>query len=1123
MGLRFIYGRAGTGKSEFCFNEIKKNIDKPNKIYMITPEQFSYMQERKMLDILTQNAVINAEVLTFARMAYRVFAEEGVDSKVNLSKTGKAMLVSHILQEQKKNLTFLNRSEENVELVANQIKELKKHMITKEMLNDVISKTENQYMKAKLEDIDILYENYEEKIQNSYIDEDDVLTILSQKLEESDLFNDTIIYIDEFSGFTKQEYEIIRKLLKKVKQVNITVCTDSLKQNEDLNDIFYTNKKTVEKLIQIAKEEKVVIEKETYLEELKRFKNEELVYLEKNMCRKENKKYDQNTNQIQLFLAQNPFSEIEQVAKTIIDLVANYDYRYKDISVITKDTEKYASIISAIFARYNIPVFIDQKKDFSQNILVKYILALVEIFAKNWSYEAMFNYLKTGLSPLTKEEIFLLENYCISYGIKGSKWYKEPWKIAKNDEELETLNQIREKIVTPLLEFKNKLSRTKTVKDLSKAVYEFLDENGIYEKLQQKAKNLRDMKEIELSNIYETTWNTVIGVLDELVMVLQDEKLSFEEYTKLLKIGLLEAGLGTIPASLDQVMIADVERSRTHTVKAAFIIGMNDGVFPSNYKEEGFLNDNDREYLKQNKIELAKNTKEQLYEENFNIYKAFTIPEEKLYISYTSTDNDGKTLRPSVLISKIKRIYPNIEEKSDMIENISSITTKEATFYELLSNIRSFEDGNEIDDIWFELYKIYANDVEYKGKLEEALKGIYYKNEPEKISKENIENLYGNTLKTSISRLEQYKRCAFSFYLKYGLGLNEKSLFEVKSIDTGNFMHDIIDEFFTQVLARDLKLKEMTEEEIYEIVKSIINEKLTQNRNYILGATKKYQVLTKRLEKLILQAMKYIIATITNSDFEIIGNEVEFNKNKQYPPIVVPLEDGKKVEITGKIDRIDLAKGKDGNYIRIIDYKSSVKNIDLNEVVAGLQIQLLTYLDAVTKTKEDLIPAGVLYFNVIDPIIKADQNKTNEEIEQEIKKQFKMQGLILADVNVVRMMDKTLEKGASNVIPAYLDQNQNISEARSSVIKKEEFESLQKHIDKVIKEIAKEIYSGEIGIRPYYNQKKKKTPCDYCEYKSICNFDANCNSYYYIQNKPKEQILEEIRTPSRSSSDSPLK
>lgn len=717
------------------------------------------------------------------------------------------MLISYILQEQKKNLTFLSRSDENVEIVTGQIKELKKHMITKEMLEDVISKTDNQYRKAKLEDIAILYKNYQEKIQKSYIDEDDVLTILSEQLEKSDLFKDSIIYIDEFSGFTKQEYEIIRQLLQKVKEVNITICSDNIDGTNDLNDIFYTNKKTANKLIEIAKQEKVDIKEEDLEEKLPRFRNKELLILEKNMYKDELIKYEKETKNIELFLAKNPFSEVEQVAENIAKLVANENYRYRDISVITKNIDQYASLISAIFARYNIPVFIDQKKEFSQNILVKYILAFIEILAKNWSYEAMFNFLKTGLNSFGDEEIFELENYCVSYGIKGSKWYKEDWKIAKNDEELEKLNKIRRKIVEPLLEFKNKLKRTKTTKDIGVALYEFLDENQIYEKLYEKADDLRKEGNIELSNIYETTWNAVIEIIDELAIILPNEVISFEEYTKLLKIGLGTSGLGTIPASVDQVMIADVERSRTHRVKAAFIIGANDGVYPSIHKEEGFLNDSDREYLKTQNIELAKDTKEQLYEENFNIYKAFTIPEEKLYISYVSSDNEGKTLRPSVLISKLKRIYPNLTKKSDITTKESVITTKEATFYELLSNIRNFEDGNKIDDIWFKIYKIYADDNEYKEKLEQALKGIFYKNEPEKIEKQNIQNLYGNELKTSISRLEQYKRCAFSFYLKYGLGLNEKSLFEVKSIDTGNFMHDVIDEFFEQVLRKKIKAK----------------------------------------------------------------------------------------------------------------------------------------------------------------------------------------------------------------------------------------------------------------------------------------------------------------------------
>ncbi|MCI9286927.1 MAG: hypothetical protein HFJ57_02930, partial [Clostridia bacterium] len=654
------------------------------------------------------------------------------------------------------------------------------------------------------------------------------------------------------------------------------------------------------------------------------------------------------------------------------------------------------------------------------------------------------------------------------------------------------------------------LTGTKTAKEISKVIYEFLIQNNINEVLLTKAKDLEEIGELELAGLYKTSWDILIDVLDEIVLVLNEDKITFEEYVKALKVGLQNSGLGSIPMTSDQVIVGDVDRSRTHKVRAVFIIGLNDGVFPSVNRDEGFFNDKDRDYLKENGLELAKGTKSQISEENFNIYKALLVAEEKLYLSYASSDNLGKSLRPSMLVAKIKKMYPSIHESSDIIKQADSVTTKKATFEDLLENIRKSKDNEEINPIWFELYNLYSNDSEYKDKLEAAIKGLDYTNKTVNINKENLEKLYGKTLTTSISKLEQYKRCAFSFFLKYGLQLSDKSLFKIESLDTGTFMHDIIDEFFDQVIQREIKLSEMEDSKIEEIVNSIINEKLTLNRNYIFTGTAKYRILTNRLKKVILKSITYIIQTIKDSDFEVFGNEVEFNKNKKYKPIEIELEDGKKVELVGKIDRIDLAKGKDGKYIRIIDYKSSIKNIDLNEVVAGLQIQLLTYLDAVTKL-EDVIPAGILYFNLIDPIVKADRNMSDSEIEQEIKKQFKMQGLILADVNVVRMMDKKLEKGASNIVPAYIDSSDSLSYTRSSAVTKEQFSNLQKYTNKIIKQIAKEILSGNIDIKPSYNTKNKKTPCEYCKYKSICNFDPNCNSYYYIQNRDKEQILEEIK------------
>lgn len=1032
-------------------------------------------------------------------------------SEVPLSKSARAMLISNILKKQKESLRFLGKTEENVELISNAITEFKKHGVKLESLKEVLDNTSDVYLKSKLQDMYTMYEQFEEHIQNKYIDEDDSFSILSEKLQYTDMFNDSVIYIDEFVGFTAQEYELIGKLLCVARQVNVTICSDSLNKgtNPD-NDIFYSNKETANRIMDIAKRLNVDIEEPVYLENNFRFKQEELKHLEENIYKPKYEKYSKNPENMKLFLAKNQFSEIENVAIQIVKLVRDEGYRYNEISVIVPSIETYSALCKAIFEKYEIPVFIDEKKELNQNVLVKYIMSVIEIFARNWSYEAMFNYIKNGFCELEADDIFKLENYCIKYGIKSNMWYKQDWKIADSTEELEKLNALRNQIVKPLLKFKEKLVGRKNCLEISKALYEFLLDNKIDKKLYNKITALEEIGQIDIANEYRVSWDILIQILDELVLVLADEKVTFDEYAKLLKIGLQNSGLGKIPGTCDQVIVGDIERSRTHKVKSVFIVGLNDGQFPKINKSEGFFNDKDRIYLKEQNIELAKTTLEALYEDNFNIYKAFSIAEEKLYLSYSSADGEGKSLRPSILISKLKKIFPCLKEESDIIRKTEEITTRTGTFELLLEKIKEWQEGKEINPIWFEVYKMYLEDENERVKLEQAIKGLEFTNVPVNISKENVEKLYGKVLKTSISRLEQYKKCAFSFYLKYGLELSDKTLFQIQSLDTGSFMHDIIDAFFDQIAQRELNLREITQEEIEQIISSIINEKLTLNRNYIFTSTPKYKLLTARLKRVILKSMKYIIETITMSNFDVMGNEVEFKENAKYPPIELELTDGKKVQITGKIDRVDLAKNEDGQYVRIIDYKSSVKNIDLNEVVAGLQIQLLTYLDAVTDI-EKMLPAGVLYFNLIDPIIKADRNMSEEEIELEIKKQFKMKGLIVADVKVIRMMDKTLETGYSSIVPAYVGKEDKLSEKKSSVVTKEQFQVLQKYMKKIIKQIAEEILSGKIELNPY--NKKRKTPCKYCEYKAICGFNDNQkgNCYNYIDEKSKEEILENMQ------------
>lgn len=1117
MGLKIVYGRAGTGKSTYCFKEIAEKLNQKNNIFIITPEQFSFTAEKKLMDIISNQALINAEVVTFDRMAYRILNEVGGNKNINITKTGKSMLMNYILLNEKKKLKFLGKTDENINLVLNAITEFKKHGIKTEQLENEICNIDNMYLKTKLQDMNLIYQNFENYIKDKYIDETDLLSLLAENIEKSSMFKNSLIYIDEFAGFTAQEYVIIEKLLNLAKEVTITACSDGIIANTNPNtDIFYSNKLTIEKILKIASN--INIETKTvFLETTKRFKTPELKHLEENIYNNRYNKYEniENNNKteeqnLHIFLANNPYSEIENVAKQILKLVRDDKYRYKDISVITKNIEKYSDLVRVIFSEYDIPNFIDEKRELNQNIIIQYILSIIEILNKNFSYDSVFNYIKTGFINIDEDEIFRLENYCTKWGIKHNKWKTDfKYEIEENKNQEERLNEIRKQIIDPLINLKENLNKEKTAENITKCIYQFLIDQNIEEIIKQKVVYLEENNLIDIANEYKSSYDIIINLFDEIVSVFQDEKITFDKYIQILRTGLSNSGLGKIPGTQDQVIIGDTERSRTHKVKIVFVIGMNDGVFPSVNKDEGFFNDKDREYLKKDGIELAKGTIEMLYEDNFNIYKALATSEEKLFLSYTSSDSEGKTLRASTLIFKIKKMFPNIKEESDIIEEISEILTKKTTYEKMLKQISKLEE-KDIDEIWYNIYLYYKNDEVWKKLLYKDLQGLKYTNIPENIQKQNIEKLYGDKLTTSISKLEKYKSCPFSYHLQYGLRLKEREEQRIQSINTGTFMHDVIDSFFTKIKEEFVELSEITYEQIEKIVSEIIDEKLNLSRNYIFKANAKAKVLTIRLKRIVTKALKYIIQTITESKFEVLGTEVEFGIKGKYKPIQINLENGKTVEITGKIDRIDVGKNEEGKYLRIIDYKSSAKNIDLNEVYAGLQIQLLTYMDAVCKV-EDLMPAGILYFSLLEQMIKSDKKMTEEEIEEKIRNNFKMKGLILADVNIVKMHDKNLETGSSNLVPAYIDKSGNLSNSKTNGVTKEQFEILQDYIYKTIKEISKEILSGNIDLKPY--NKAGKTPCEYCAYKAVCGFNSGfCkNEYNYIGKLKKEEILEKMK------------
>ncbi len=1125
--MNIIYGRSGSGKSEYIYNKIKSELETVPKTYIITPEQFSFTAEKKLLETLDEGATTKVEVLSFERMAYRVLQETLGGNLKNIGKSGKAMIVSSLLDEAQKELNFLGKNLENIDLILTQITEFKKHAITAEMLKEKMDKTKDTYLKLKIKDMYTIYSMFEDKLKDNYIDENDLLKLLEQNIESSHLFDNCLFYIDEFAGFTKQEYNVIQVLDRIAKDIYVTVCTDDLRVIKSPEaDIFYDNKQTVQTLKQRAD-----IKNEIHLESSYRFKNEELKHLEKNIFDLPYESYNKDVENIKLTIAKNQYEEIENVAREISKLVRKEGYRYRDIGVITKNLEDYSSLCKAIFSEYEIPVFIDEKKDITSDIFVKYVLAILDIFAKNWSYEAVFNYLKSGIVKI--DRLYELENYCIKWNIKGSKWYEKPWNFGEED----TFETEQKEVITPLLEFRKNLSSKNSADKISEELYKFIVKNTS----ENNKNNISQVAENQMSNkpfteeptINVDSYNAVIDVIDEIADLFKDIKMSFDTYAKLLKTGLQVKEIGQIPQTQDKVTVGDVNRSKTHKVRAIFIIGVNDGVFPSVPSSEGFFNDRDRENLKEEGIELAKGTIEKMYEENFNIYKAFSTAEEKLYISYPASDVDDKPLRKSTVISKIRKIFPKLKESS-YIEDMNSneakenargskeqkdenhmqadgidkaqetemnIYTKEVTFSELLSHI------NNMNGSWYEVYQWYKNNPKYSYRLEKALEGLEYTNLPEKINSHNVQKLYGDTLHTTVSRLEQYKSCEFSYYLKYGLKLSSKEKMDIKPVDTGSFMHDVVDTFFKE----NENIKEIPDEELKQILDKIIEEKLSLPRNYIFTATAKYRNLVRRLKKVIFYSMKYIVQSLKNSEFDVMQTELEFGNNT-YPPIEMTLDDGKRVSITGKIDRIDIAKAPNGKYIRIIDYKSSTKDIELNKVIAGLQLQLLTYVDAITQKKE-AEPAGALYFSLIKPkLASAKKEMSKEEIEQIIKKNYKMNGLVLADINVIKMMDKNLQTGKSGIIPVEINNSGEINYKNSKTVTKEEFENLQKYTIKLIKQISKEILDGNIDLKPYYAVNNKKTPCSYCEYKSICQFNPKLagNKYNYIGTKSRQEILDEI-------------
>jgi ATP-dependent helicase/nuclease subunit B len=1146
MSLRIIYGRAGSGKSSFCLEDIKQKLNNGGKgpFIIIVPEQFSLQAEQRLVRALGASGINGVEVLSFRRLAYRVFSQAGGVVHSHINSAGKSMLLYRAVDKHRDKLKVYARTAERkgfINTLNRTISELKRYILTPDMLYQAAEKHKdtNPMLSDKLQDIAMIYAEFEGLLHSGYIDTDDDLTMLCNKLDNCSLFDKAEFYIDEFSGFTPQEYSVIEKLLNKSRGINVTLCTDCLVDYTDIDDIhvFSPTQHGAARLMKLAQNNNVHIEKPISLDTRNSNKyNAELLHLEQNLYCYSYRPHKQETNKLSVFMSSNIYSEIENTAREILKLCRDENMSFSDISVVTGNLQGYQKLIQAVFSEYGIPCFIDNKRDVSSHPLAQVLVNALRVLTENWSYEAVFRYLKTGLTGIEKKDVDLIENYVMASGIRGSRWTKaEEWIYIPNFDggepseyqvsTLQRVNEIRQAIIVPLLNLQNKLKARKNAVEQCTALYEYLAEIQAPQRIEQLIEHFKTENQLNLANEYGQIWNIIIEVLDQIVEVMREETLNAEKLTEVISAGFEEYKIGLIPPALEQVVVGSIERTKSHNVKALFVIGANEGVFPSTIKDDGMLTDSDRMILAEQGMELAKDTTSRVFEQQFMVYTTLTTPSDYLRISYSIADIDGGSQRPSMVISRLHRLFPMLTSYNDIEihkENqLELISSAVPTFNQLITSMRQHLEGTEINEVWKDTYSWFANQQQWKDKCHSTLSAFNYSNNAENIRRERVHKLYGSSIYSSISRFEKYASCPFAYYVQYGLKAKERQIFEVSAPDMGSFLHKIIERFADLLQNQGVSWRKLEKEWCLQTVAQLVEELLSELPGNALNSSKRYKYIAERLKKVAGRSVWVIAQHISRSKFEPLGHELGFGANDKLPPIIIELKSGEKIILNGRIDRIDTMKTGEGTYVRIIDYKSGSKKFKLSDVYHGLQIQLITYLDAlwekgVGDIEGPVIPAGMLYFKLDDPMIKGSRESDTEKIEKEIMKQLKMKGLVLSSVELIKNMDEQID-GDSDIIPARINKDQTLG--RSSAASIEQFEQLRRHVKSTLTKLGEEIIDGSIGITPY--KKNKAIPCSYCNYMSICQFDTRLkgNKYKNLQDKKDSEVWEMLGSKTDQGGD----
>jgi ATP-dependent helicase/nuclease subunit B len=1184
MGLRYVFGRAGSGKSTFCLEEISQELRlNPwgTPLILLVPEQTTYQMEVNLAKASDLGGSLRAQVLSFRRLVWRVFSETGGGQKVLIGGIGKRMLLRRILLKHRLRLRAFARTVERpgmANLLAQTIGEFKTYRVSPKDLRDV--QDNNELLMNKLHDLAFIFDEFQMEIDKGLLDPDDELSFLAEKIGPAHLFRGAHVWVDGFTGFTPQEIEVLKNIFLCAKEVVITLPLEpSLTTDERLleertfkagDELFTGPWQTYQALQRIAAETGTHQHPPKFLVNIKRFKHPWLYHLEKNFFSYPTVAYDNCDNDeanktetdlkdqmdvntspfkegVEIYSAVNRRAEIEGIARELRNLARDEGLRWNEMAIMTRDLAGYHDLIAQVFTSYEIPYFLDYKRSVIHHPLIELLQSLPEAAETNLAYEPLFRCLKSDFFPLSRDDVDRLENYAIEHGVHGDGW-GETWQSlgqrtlgqnkelrAEEQKLIAELNEYREKVYNLLFPFIRDLKagdhlRDLTVRDITYSLYTFLERLKVPETLSNWSKKTQEEGNLSEAKLHEQIWDAVLQVLDEMVAGLGEECLTLEEYTLVLTSGLEAIELGLIPPGLDQVLVGSLDRSRNPEVRVLFLLGANEGILPAYSSFDGVLDAGERETLEHEGIVLAPKGKAQIFEEQFYIYTALTRATEKLIITYPLTDEEGKGLSVSPVVKRLCQLFPELQEGFfGMQKELQYISQADTTLQSYAEQLRLLRQGKALSPLWQAAEKWLSEDPARQKQVGRLKSSLLAKNQEDILQRPLARRLYGKRLRASISRLEQFAKCPFGHYARYGLNLRERPVYKLSKPDIGEFFHALLRDFAQELKKSNLDWGTLTKEQSWTIVNELADKLAPELQHKILFSSARYRYLTYKLKRTVHHAVRVLAEHARRGVFIPIQLEVGFGPKEILPGIEIPLAEGDSLFLSGQIDRVDAAFLDGQVYLRIFDYKSREQSLSLDSIYYGLNLQLLTYLSAALQGAEILIkstspssvitmtqgiPAGFLYFPVLEPQLDETFPLSEQELEAHRIKAVKVHGFLLANPQVLEAMDSALASGQSDLLGIKINKDGAFKRG-SNILTEEQFSLLINNLHRWFRAAGEEILNGNIALSPY--RRGKSTGCQYCVYKPICHFDPYLpeNQYRDLPVLKQEEVWQRLNSFSQ--------